>query len=140
MAPRAPSLAPPPHASPARVVWEVLLPGALPNIMTGLRNGLGYGWRALIAAEIIVGTSGIGRLHNLQHLYRRAFGLRGPTGKAVRGVLRHIQGFGQVVVEHHIIYAIVGHGAGHLIKFLRNMGFKANLYAAIGQQAGAHIA
>jgi NitT/TauT family transport system permease protein/taurine transport system permease protein len=49
-------------ASPARVVWEVLLPGALPNVMTGLRNGLGYGWRALIAAEIIVGTSGIGFL------------------------------------------------------------------------------
>jgi NitT/TauT family transport system permease protein/taurine transport system permease protein len=48
--------------SPARVVWEVLLPGALPNVMTGLRNGLGYGWRALIAAEIIVGTSGIGFL------------------------------------------------------------------------------
>lgn len=49
-------------ASPARVIWEVLLPGALPNVMTGLRNGLGYGWRALIAAEIIVGTSGIGFL------------------------------------------------------------------------------
>jgi taurine transport system permease protein len=49
-------------ASRARIVWEVLLPGALPNIMTGLRNGLGYGWRALIAAEIIVGTSGIGFL------------------------------------------------------------------------------
>ena len=44
------------------VLWEVVLPGALPNIMTGLRNGLGYGWRALIAAEIIVGTSGIGFL------------------------------------------------------------------------------
>jgi len=49
-------------ASRARVVWEVVLPGALPNIMTGLRNGLGFGWRALIAAEIIVGTSGIGFL------------------------------------------------------------------------------
>jgi taurine transport system permease protein len=49
-------------ASQARVVWEVVLPGALPNIMTGLRNGLGFGWRALIAAEIIVGTSGIGFL------------------------------------------------------------------------------
>jgi NitT/TauT family transport system permease protein/taurine transport system permease protein len=49
-------------ASRARVVWEVVVPGALPNIMTGLRNGLGYGWRALIAAEIIVGTSGIGFL------------------------------------------------------------------------------
>ncbi|NDD11434.1 MAG: ABC transporter permease [Betaproteobacteria bacterium] len=49
-------------ASRARIIWEVVLPGALPNIMTGLRNGLGYGWRALIAAEIIVGTSGIGFL------------------------------------------------------------------------------
>jgi taurine transport system permease protein len=47
-------------ASPARVLWEVTLPGALPNIITGLRNGLGYGWRALIAVEMIVGTSGIG--------------------------------------------------------------------------------
>ena len=49
-------------ATRARVVWEVVLPGALPNIVTGLRNGLGYGWRALIAAEMIVGTSGIGFL------------------------------------------------------------------------------
>lgn len=49
-------------ASRARILWEVVLPGALPNIVTGLRNGLGYGWRALIAAEMIVGTSGIGFL------------------------------------------------------------------------------
>ncbi len=49
-------------ASRTRMLWEVILPGALPNIMTGLRNGLGYGWRALIATEIIVGTSGIGFL------------------------------------------------------------------------------
>lgn len=49
-------------ASRARMILEVVLPGALPNIVTGLRNGLGYGWRALIAAEIIVGTSGIGFL------------------------------------------------------------------------------
>ncbi|MFA5663401.1 ABC transporter permease [Castellaniella sp.] len=49
-------------ASRVRVLFEVILPGALPNIMTGLRNGLAFGWRALIAAEIIVGTSGIGFL------------------------------------------------------------------------------
>jgi NitT/TauT family transport system permease protein/taurine transport system permease protein len=47
-------------ASPLRILFEVTLPGALANIVTGLRNGLGYGWRALIAAEMIVGTSGIG--------------------------------------------------------------------------------
>ena len=49
-------------ASRPRILLEVVLPGALPNIVTGLRNGLGYGWRALIAAEMIVGTSGIGFL------------------------------------------------------------------------------
>ncbi|HVL71088.1 MAG TPA: ABC transporter permease [Beijerinckiaceae bacterium] len=49
-------------ASRARILWEVVLPGSLPNLITGLRNGLGYGWRALIAAEMIVGTSGIGFL------------------------------------------------------------------------------
>lgn len=49
-------------ASRLQVLYEVVLPGALPNIVTGMRNGLGYGWRALIAAEIIVGTSGIGFL------------------------------------------------------------------------------
>ena len=28
-------------ASRARILWEVVLPGALPNLITGLRNGLG---------------------------------------------------------------------------------------------------
>lgn len=47
-------------ARPLGLLWEVTLPGALPNIVTGLRNGLAFGWRALVAAEIIVGTSGLG--------------------------------------------------------------------------------
>ena len=49
-------------ASPWRILQDVIVPGALPNIMVGLRNGLGWGWRALIAAEMIVGTSGVGFL------------------------------------------------------------------------------
>lgn len=43
-----------------RIVWEVLLPGALPSIVTGLRIGLGYGWRGLVAAEIIATNAGLG--------------------------------------------------------------------------------
>lgn len=43
-----------------QVFTEVIVPGALPSIASGIRTGLGYGWRALVAAEIIVGTSGIG--------------------------------------------------------------------------------
>ncbi len=39
----------------------VLLPGALPQILSGLRIGLGNGWRVLVAAEMIVGSgSGLG--------------------------------------------------------------------------------
>ena len=47
-------------ASRWRIARDVLLPGALPNIVTGLRLGLAYGWRALIAAEMLVGAHGLG--------------------------------------------------------------------------------
>ena len=43
-----------------RIVRDVMIPGALPNIATGLRLGLAYGWRALIAAEMLVGAHGLG--------------------------------------------------------------------------------
>jgi NitT/TauT family transport system permease protein/taurine transport system permease protein len=43
-----------------RIVRDVVLPGSLPNIATGLRLGLAYGWRALIAAEMLVGAHGLG--------------------------------------------------------------------------------
>lgn len=44
------------------LIREVLLPGALPSITTGLRVGVAYGWRALIAAEIIASGQGLGVL------------------------------------------------------------------------------
>jgi NitT/TauT family transport system permease protein/taurine transport system permease protein len=42
------------------VLTEVLLPGALPNIVTGIRTGLGFAWRGLIAAEMIATNVGLG--------------------------------------------------------------------------------
>ncbi len=43
------------------LVFRVLLPGALPHILSGLRVGLGNGWRVLLAAEMVVGTgTGLG--------------------------------------------------------------------------------
>ncbi|NQS84713.1 taurine ABC transporter permease TauC [Pantoea allii] len=38
----------------------VILPGALPEILTGLRIGLGVGWSTLVAAELIAATRGLG--------------------------------------------------------------------------------
>ena len=42
------------------MVTEVLLPGALPNIVMGIRTGLGFAWRGLIAAEMIATNVGLG--------------------------------------------------------------------------------
>ncbi|MCW2278500.1 ABC transporter permease [Heliophilum fasciatum] len=39
---------------------KIVLPGALPSIMTGLRVGLGFSWMCVVAAELIAGTEGIG--------------------------------------------------------------------------------
>lgn len=44
-----------------QLIGRVLLPGGLPQILCGLRVGLGSGWRVLLAAEMIVGTgTGLG--------------------------------------------------------------------------------
>jgi NitT/TauT family transport system permease protein/taurine transport system permease protein len=43
-----------------QILFEVLLPGALPNIVTGIRTGMGYAWRGLIAAEMIATSAGLG--------------------------------------------------------------------------------
>ncbi|MCH8885972.1 MAG: ABC transporter permease [SAR324 cluster bacterium] len=42
------------------VIRDVFLPGAMPSIITGIRLALGFGWRALIAAEMVGGDSGLG--------------------------------------------------------------------------------
>lgn len=47
-------------AGPWQMVVQVLLPGALPNIVTGIRTGLGFAWRGLIAAEMIATNVGLG--------------------------------------------------------------------------------
>ncbi len=44
------------------LVLEVLLPGALPSILAGVRLGFAYGWRAIIAAEMLLGSGGLGYL------------------------------------------------------------------------------
>jgi ABC-type nitrate/sulfonate/bicarbonate transport system permease component len=47
-------------ASNFRIMREVLLPGALPSIVAGLRVSAGLGWQSLIGAELIVVSSGLG--------------------------------------------------------------------------------
>ena len=40
--------------------WQVILPGALPSVLVGIRYGLGIMWLTLIVAETIAASTGIG--------------------------------------------------------------------------------
>jgi NitT/TauT family transport system permease protein len=40
-----------------RLVWKILIPAALPSILTGLKVGWAFAWRTLIAAELVFGVS-----------------------------------------------------------------------------------
>jgi ABC-type nitrate/sulfonate/bicarbonate transport system permease component len=51
-------------AGEAKILWRVVLRAALPQIITGVRVGLGVGWMALVAAELVGANSGLGFLIN----------------------------------------------------------------------------
>lgn len=46
----------------ARFYWGVLLPAALPGIVTGLKLGWSFAWRALMAGELLYVSGGLGQL------------------------------------------------------------------------------
>lgn len=41
-----------------RQIWDIMLPAALPNILTGIRTAWAFGWRTVIAAELVFGVAG----------------------------------------------------------------------------------
>jgi taurine transport system permease protein len=47
-------------ATRLQVIRHVMLPSALPSILTGVRIALGAGWTTLVAAELIAATRGLG--------------------------------------------------------------------------------
>jgi taurine transport system permease protein len=47
-------------ATRAQLIRYVILPSAVPDILTGVRIGLGTGWSTLVAAELVAATSGLG--------------------------------------------------------------------------------
>jgi len=51
-------------ASEARILQRVVFRAALPQVLTGIRIGLGVGWMALVAAELVGANSGLGFLIN----------------------------------------------------------------------------
>jgi len=43
-----------------QTLTNVIIPGAMVQLLVGLRSSVAFGWRALIGAELIAGTTGLG--------------------------------------------------------------------------------
>ncbi len=43
-----------------QVIRHVILPSAMPEIITAMRIGIGFGWTTLVAAEMVASTAGLG--------------------------------------------------------------------------------
>ena len=48
-----------------QILRHVILPNALPEILTGIRIAIGVCWGTLVAAEMLAGTTGIGFIENV---------------------------------------------------------------------------
>lgn len=52
-------------ATDRQIMRNVILPNALPEILTGIRIAVGVCWGTLVAAEMLAGTTGIGFIENI---------------------------------------------------------------------------
>lgn len=81
---------------PTELFWQVVLPGALPSILVGLRYALGFMWLTLIVAETIASDSGIGYMAMNAREFMRT----------------------DVVVFSILMYSLLGKIADSIAKFL----------------------
>ena len=49
-------------ATKLQVIWHVILKGAMPEILTGMRVGVAFGWTTLVAAELAAAQAGLGAM------------------------------------------------------------------------------
>jgi taurine transport system permease protein len=49
-------------ASKWQVILHVIIPGAMPEILTAMRIAIGFGWTTLVAAEMVAATHGLGQM------------------------------------------------------------------------------
>ena len=68
--------------------FRIMLPSAIPNILVGMRIGLGFAWRAIIGAEMIAAASGLGFLiWHARQMSRSAVVIVGILAIGIIGIL-----------------------------------------------------
>lgn len=90
-------------AKKIRVFFTVMVPSAVANIFTGIRLGLSSSIICIIAAEMLVGSNGLGYLINSSKLYyKTGWAFAGIVSLAVLGFLadRLLQLIGRHALNH----------------------------------------
>lgn len=49
-------------ASRLQVIWHIILKGAMPEILTGMRISMAFGWTTVVAAELAAAQAGLGAM------------------------------------------------------------------------------
>ncbi len=75
-----------------RLVRDVLMPSALPHTISGLKTGWAFGWRTIIAAELVFGVAGEGGglgfyINNARYFLRTSEVFAGLVTIAAIGIL-----------------------------------------------------
>ncbi len=87
-------------ASDRQMFFKVVLPAAMPSIMTGLRVGMGLAWMVIVAAEFFPGTSsGLGYMITTAHQvaqYEYAF-----ASIVIIGLIGLLINFGMLALSRH---------------------------------------
>jgi NitT/TauT family transport system permease protein len=89
-------------ASESKIVTMVVIPSALPSIIAGLRIGLGVGWMAIVAAEMVIRSPiGLGYfIWNMGDLGRYA---EMVAGMIVIGVIGYLMNSGILIFQKRFI-------------------------------------
>ncbi len=46
--------------SKVKIFFSIIMPHSIPNILSGMKIGIGYGFRAIVGAELVAASSGLG--------------------------------------------------------------------------------
>lgn len=95
----------------AAVVRRIVLPSAAGAIVTGLRIALGYSWRALVGAELVAASSGLGyMIVDAQNLARTDMVLVGVLVIGTLGLLADLAA--RALIHRYLPWVPQARGAG----------------------------
>lgn len=75
-------------ASRSQIIWRVILPAIIPNILTGAKVSMGIAWMCVIAAEMIgVSDAGVGYfINDMKNIGNYTFMMTGMVALAIVGL------------------------------------------------------